>query len=101
MITPQVVNHKAYTPALLLTREMLVPTLSNVSVNVSISVVWKATRALIWTLASNMLGSGRWCARHLSLTNRPLRLPLLRRPRCFGSASEIRSHVQGEGQMGR
>jgi hypothetical protein len=58
----------------------------------SLMSLWKATLALIsstllsryWTLASNILGSGGWCACLRSLTRRPLRLPLLRR-HCFES----------------
>ena len=46
----------------------------------SLMSLWKATLALIsftllsrdWTLTSNMLGSGGWCARLRSLTRRPL-----------------------------
>ena len=106
MITPRLINHKAYTPALLLTRKMLVSVgamreetswlyqlnsvsrVSHVSVKQrtlqSLMSLWNATLARIsstllsrdWTLASSMLGSGARCAHLRSLTRRPLRLPL-------------------------
>ena len=71
----------------------------------SLMFLWKATCALIsstvlsrdWTIATNILRSCGWCARLLSRTRRPLCLPLLWRQRCFGSASGIRSKVQGGG----
>jgi hypothetical protein len=124
MITPRLVNHKADTPTLLLTREMLVSVgvkkpggctdsdsksqVSHVSVKQrtlqSLMSLWKATLARIsstllsrdWTLASSILGSGARCARLRSLTRRPLHLPLLRR-HCFRSQAGIRSIVLGGG----
>ena len=100
MITPRLVNHKANTPALLLTREMFVSArcmkkpggctasdsvsrVSHVSVKQrtlqSLMSLWKATLARIsstllsrdWTLASSILGSGGRCACLRSLTRRP------------------------------
>ena len=68
----------------------------------SLMFIWKASLVLIsstmlsrdWTLASNILGSGGWCACLQSLTRRPLRLSLLWR-HCFGSASGISSNALG------
>jgi hypothetical protein len=73
----------------------------------SLMFLWKATLVLIlstllsrhWTLASNILGSGGWCARLRSLTRRPLHLPLLWW-RCFGSVSGISSNVLGGSDKG-
>ena len=127
MITPRLVNHKAYPPHLFLperclllsarcvkkpagcTKSESVSRVSHVSVKQrtlqSLMSLWNATLARIsstlmsrdWTLASSMLGSGARCARLRSLTRSPLRFPLLQRL-CFGSQAGVHSVVLGERQ---
>ena len=126
MITPRLINHKAYTLPFFLPERCLslsarcvkkpggctdsnsVSRVSHVSVKQrmlqSLLSLWKATPARIsstllsrdWTLANSKLGSGARCARLRSLTRRPLLLPLMRR-RCFGLPAEVRSIVLGGG----
>ena len=47
-----------------------------------------------WTLASNILGSGGWCALLLSWTRSPLRIPRLHW-QCFGLPSGMSAFVPG------
>ena len=126
MITPQIVNHKAYTPPVFLPERCLILSArcgkkpggsnrlrqhipsepcSRKTENVTISDVTlegnpcSNSSTLLsrdWTLASSILGSSERRACLWSLTRRPLRLPILWR-RCFGSATGIKSIVLGGG----
>jgi hypothetical protein len=127
MITPWVVNPKAYTHALLLTRDVCfcwhdawrnwvaVPTLItypewamfpwnrdcyNLCLSGRQPLLKFRLACCQETLLNSILGSGERCARLRSQTRRPLRLPLLWR-HCVGLPTGIRSIVLGGGPKQR